>query len=298
MRTSGAWWNGRHACFRSMCSKERGGSNPLAPTSGRRSSPVRVIPTSQTGSVTHAVRDVQRALGLRAKGLTARDIGSLLGIPRSTVSDWISGNLPNRSRSGPCCPACGHAPHNIEALPPSYSYLLGLYLGDGSIAAHHRGVYRLRLSLDPAYPGIIDEAAAAMREVLPASKATSWLAPNRAVEVYSFSKAWPCLFPQHGPGKKHLRRIELAEWQEELVRRTPELLLRGLIHSDGCRFINTGRAWRHPRYSFTNLSPDIRLIFTNVCDQLGLRWTPSGQKVYVSRKADVARLDSFIGPKA
>jgi hypothetical protein len=101
----------------------------------------------------------------------------------------------------------------------------------------------------------------------------------------------------HGSGKKHLRKIELSPWQEELVRRTPELLLRGLIHSDGCRFINTGRAWRHPRYSFRNLSSDIRLIFTNGCDELGLRWTDSGTTVYVSRMADVARMDEFIGPK-
>jgi hypothetical protein len=36
-------------------------------------------------------------------------------------------------------------------------------------------------------------------------------------EVTSFSKHWPCLFPQHGPGKKHERRIELTPWQQELV---------------------------------------------------------------------------------
>jgi hypothetical protein len=73
-------------------------------------------------------------------------------------------------------------------------------------------------------------------------------------------------------------------------------LLRGLIHSDGCRFVNTGRQWRHPRYAFSNLS-DIRLIFTNACDRLGLRWTTSGRIVYVSRKDDVASMDQFIGPK-
>ena len=62
--------------------------------------------------------------------------------------------------------------------------------------------------------------------------------------------------------------------------------------------MNTGRAWRHPRYVFVNLSLDIRRIFTDACDLLGLRWTTSGSKVYVSRKADVATMDRFIGPKA
>jgi hypothetical protein len=196
------------------------------------------------------------------------------------------------------CGECGHPVHDFKDLPPSYVYLVGIYLGDGCISAHPRGVYRLRLSLDPAYPGIIEEAAAAMREVMPSSKATSWLTPNRAVEVYSFSKAWPCLFPQHGPGKKHLRTIALAPWQEDLVRKAPHLLLRGLIHSDGCRFMNTGRGWRYPRYSFRNLSPDILRIFTTACDMLGLHWTSSPQTVYVSRKTDVDRMDGFIGPKA
>jgi hypothetical protein len=36
-------------------------------------------------------------------------------------------------------------------------------------------------------------------------------------EVGSYSKHWPCLFPQHGPGKKHQRKIELTVWQQELV---------------------------------------------------------------------------------
>lgn len=237
---------------------------------------------------------------MRATGLSVSRVARDLGIPRSTVRGWVAGRVPTVWQLGTrSCSVCGRPAHRFDELPPSYTYLLGLYLGDGSISSHPRAVYRLRLSLDPAYPGIIDEAVAAMRQVLPASKATSWLAPNRAVEAYSFSKAWPCLFPQHGPGKKHHRRITLTDWQKKLVRTSPQLLLRGLIHSDGCRFMNTGRGgWRHPRYAFKNLSTDIRGIFTDACDLLALHWTDAGPTVYVSRKVDVARMDDFIGPKA
>lgn len=118
-------------------------------------------------------------------------------------------------------------------------------------------------------------------------------------ELYCYSKTWACLFPQHGPGKKHDRQIALTDWQRELVTRWPMLLLRGLFHSDGCRFQNTGRGWSHPRYSFANKSSDIKRIFCDTCDLVGLHWTLSGEKtVYVSRKADVALLDRFVGQKS
>jgi hypothetical protein len=61
--------------------------------------------------------------------------------------------------------------------------------------------------------------------------------------------------------------------------------------------MNTGRAWRYPRYSFSNRSDDIRAIFIRVCDLIGVAYTQAPYTVYVSRKADVDRLDEFIGPK-
>ncbi len=103
----------------------------------------------------------------------------------------------------------------------------------------------------------------------------------------------------------HTRPIFLSDWQQELAETWPDLLLKGLIQSDGCRFVNTGRGeWRHPRYAFSNVSTDITSIFCSARDSLGLRWTAAFPKsetaavaIYVSRKADVARLDQLVGPK-
>ena len=122
---------------------------------------------------------------------------------------------------------------------------------------------------------------------------------QNCVEVYSYWKQWPCYLPQHDLGKKHERRITLTDWQRTLVERWPRQILRGLIHSDGCRFTNTGRGnWTCPRYAFYQVSTDIQEIFCYACDQLGVHWTKSGERtIYVSRKADVATLDTFIGPK-
>jgi len=221
----------------------------------------------------------------------------------------LAGRVPkhslDRDAASRSCDDCGHPAHNFAELPAAYVYVLGIYLGDGCLSEHRRRVFRLRVFLDLRYPAIISECVAALRAVMPTSKVhrserrSNFVERTDAssVEVSAFSKAWPCLLRQHGPGLKHLRPIVLTDWQHDLVRQYPGLLLRGLIHSDGCRFINTGTNWTCARYSFSNKSDDIRRIFCEACDLLSLRYTFAPRTVYVSRKADVMRLDEFVGPK-
>lgn len=264
----------------------------------------------------HSRATVAEALRLRAQeGLGAVRVARRLGLSVGTVRDWHVGKLPHHSRGlmpgevvPPACPVCGHDEHAFTELRPAYVYLLGLYLGDGTISRHRRGVFRLRIFLDKKYPEIVNECKNAMRDVMPRNGVERLLTVSNCFQVSSYSKAWPCLFPQHGPGMKHTRRIWLAEWQQELAERWPEALLRGLIHSDGCRFTNTrGKSdtWSAPRYGFSNVSTDVTSIFCTACEKLGLRWTGAFREdeskavtIYVSRKADVARMDEFIGPKA
>jgi len=250
----------------------------------------------------HAQDEVSRVLALSAAGRSALAIARLTGIPRSTVRDWVEGRVPATGRTDEPAAPPGHDPQ----LPAAeYVYLLGLYLGDGCLSAHPRGVYRLRIYLDLRYPGIVDECEAAVRAVAPRNGVRRLHRRSRYtgapamthVEISCYSKRWPALFPQHGRGRKHERPIALEPWQQMLLERHPGLLLRGLIHSDGCRSMNTGTGWRHPRYSFSNRSCDIRGIFCEACRALGLHWTTAPHTVYVSRKADVARLDEFVGPK-
>jgi hypothetical protein len=246
------------------------------------------------------------------EGLGARRVARRLRLPVGTVRDWHSGKLPWHSRRGrnggglpTVCSNCKQSGHSRNEHGSSYVHLLGLYLGDGSISTHRRGVYRLRVFLDKKYPGIVEECADSMRAVLPDNQVHVLLTPSNCFSVSIYSRSWPCLFPQHGPGTKHTRPIFLSHWQQELAERWPDQLLKGLIQSDGCRFINTGRGgWRQPRYVFSNVSTDITSIFCSACDCLGLRWTAAFPKsetaavaIYVSRKADVAKLDEFVGPK-
>lgn len=180
---------------------------------------------------------------------------------------------------------------------PSYAYLLGVYLGDGMLTAGPRNVWRLRIVLDAKYPGIIARAKGAIAEV--AVRSTGEAPRAGAVELYSNWKHWICAFPQHGFGRKHLRQIALAGWQSELVAAYPEEFLTGLIHSDGCRFINTVKTYSYPTCAFSNRSPDIRSLFIDACSRIGVATRENSRyDVYVARRDSVALLDRFIGPKA
>jgi hypothetical protein len=115
-------------------------------------------------------------------------------------------------------------------------------------------------------------------------------------------RTWLCLFRQHGPGRKHARRIELDPWQRVRVAAEPGPFLRGLIQTDGWRGLNRvrvkGRDYAYPRYQFSNRSDDIRRLFTGACDELGVEWRPwSRYHVSVARREAVALLDRFVGPK-
>jgi hypothetical protein len=195
---------------------------------------------------------------------------------------------------------CGGRESTIAAGP--YCYLLGLYLGDGHIARTPR-VWRLRIFLDSAYPAIVQACETAMNALMPGQ--TAHVCRRRGmncVEVGMYSKHWPCFFPQHGPGRKHTRHIRLTPWQQTLVRQAPQGLLRGLVHSDGCRIVATERKGnyerRAARYAFSNRSEDILTIFCETCDLLGIRWTrASAHQDAIYRKASVAKLDEIVGPK-
>ena len=189
--------------------------------------------------------------------------------------------------------------------PTAYCYLLGLYLGDGCIGVAH-GSHQLSLTLDARYPGIIEEAATSLIHTAPDIHVGRRVVPG-AVRLYANYRWWLEAFPQHGAGRKHTRKIALTDWQKRLTQHHPEALLRGLIHSDGARCVNrfktklpSGRVgeYAYVRYFFTNYSADIREIFCEHCDLLGIRWTQSSFKnISVAHRDSVAILDQFVGPK-
>lgn len=238
---------------------------------------------------------MEPVFALHAAGVATAQIARRTGIPRSTIRYWLALGPQYLEGTEHSCQPCPH----IAAMPAGpYAYLLGLYLGDGCLSEMHRGVYRLRITLDKKYPGIIDECRRTMALVLP-NKVGKIDRPG-CLEVYSDSKHWSCLFPQHGRGPKHLRPIALSAWQYEIaMTRFPYLLLRGLILSDGWRGTNriAGR-YEYSQYQFSNRSADIRELFKEACRRMGIVCRQSGKwQVAVSRRFDVARMDFIVGEK-
>ncbi len=248
----------------------------------------------------------KRALALVAQGRSLNSVSKETGVSRAAIRSWKTriDPLPRRTP----CSLCGPV-----AEPPedrtSYSYLLGLYLGDGCISPAPRSGYYLRIACADSWPGLIEACATAVEAVSPSGKAYRVQAVGY-ISVVSYSAHWPCLFPQHGPGKKHERPIVLEPWQHAIVDAHPWEFIRGLIHSDGCRITNwttrmvagERKRYEYPRYFFTNTSTDIVRLFTDTLDKVGVEWRTLNQSraavtVSVAKKASGALMDARVGPK-
>ena len=241
------------------------------------------------------------ARDLLAQGRSTNAVAAALGVPRATVGHWARH------------PRARHAaladPQWRPPDPRAYAYLLGLYLGDGHVSVAGRSA-TLALSLDAGHPGIADEALEAVRLVMPQSSLHrySWPRRGRVVDIHAAHPNWVVAFPQHGPGKKHLRPIALEPWQRAITHAHPRRLIRGLVHSDGCRSVNrfstrlpSGRVaqYAYARYFFSNLSEDIKEIFCEHCGLLGIRCSRANPRyVSVHDRRSVALLDGFVGPKS
>jgi len=243
---------------------------------------------------------VDLAKTLSDLGVLDRENAAICGVSVAAIRHWRYGNRRNR-QDAPSCPRCDGRPFDERA----YAYLLGLYLGDGHLTVSRKGVWALSISCCDDWPGLMAQARLAMSAVMPSSKVFA-VTRTGCTEIKSTSKHWLCLFPQHGPGRKHQRKIELTPWQERIVAEYPGDFAHGLFHSDGCRAINRvrrpvkdGDRWyEYPRYFFVNHSTDIHRLCGEALDRLGVEWRFSKPTtISVARREAVARLDKFVGPK-
>jgi len=215
------------------------------------------------------------------------------GVAVKTIRRWRReyqrrGRARGQTHLAPPCPRCDDGPLEVRA----YAELLGWYLGDGHISRGRRDVFNLHVFNDVRYPGDNARLQWLMAAVKPGARPHTRLAPGCVITTTSW-KHWPCLFPQHGPGRKHERPIVLEPWQVQAVEAHPAAFLRGLFHS-GVRALRPSlRGLRRARRLRRLGTP--RSAATRGARRLEIQ---SNQKtISVSTRAGVARLDTLIGLK-
>jgi hypothetical protein len=237
-----------------------------------------------------AVRDAAKQLA--AQGMNDCEIARRLELPRTTIRDWRT-----RAREAEACHRCWRTTKPVRFAEGDYAELLGFYLGDGHISPLVR-TERLRLHLDARYPAVVGEADALLRRCFPANRVgRSSRHEGSMVVLCVYHGHLSCMFPQAGPGKKHLRPIVFEPWQIRLVEAEPWRFLRGCIRTDGCVFVNRTGRYEYLSYEFSNLSRDIVDLFMTTCESLGLRPRRYRRYVRLYRRNDVARLLAEVGTK-
>ncbi|WP_338044296.1 terminase gpP N-terminus-related DNA-binding protein [Micromonospora endophytica] len=267
---------------------------------------VRVPPGAQTvvqtfeNAPVHSPEIRARARSLYLAGATVSEVARAVSLPYATVRYWCKDRPePKQEATALRCFRC-RPDIGYPTEPAEYAYLLGLYLGDGHLVTSAR-VPVLRIYCSDAWPNLIDLCENAMRAVL--ANSVQRVQKQGCVGVQSYGTHWPCLLPQHGPGKKHERPIILAGWQWEILTAQAGDFLRGLFHSDGCRVSNRvtvrGKAYVYPRYMFVNESADIMGLCQWALDLLGIAWKMNRpNSLSVARREAVTALDRHVGPKS
>jgi hypothetical protein len=230
-------------------------------------------------------------------GATVSEVSRELRISRAAIRSWIG--VPNDVGG---CPAPFSSSSAYAAL---FGFYLGDYLGDGCISRHPR-TYSMRVACDSSLPGIVADVESTLALVHPERRTYRVPAPG-VIVVQQYWNHWPCLFPQHGPGRKHERQLVMTEWQQAIVEDHPSSFLRGLFHSDGCLVNNWAtrvvsgekKRYEYRRWQFVNESSDIMRWCGESLDRVGVAWRQTNRRTLsVSRRADVACLTELIGTKS
>ncbi len=244
---------------------------------------------------------------LKEEGRTDREIEQLTGVPVNTIRAWRNRGLPSALRDHadqrPLCSICGGAEHDLVVRSRyAYSYLLGMYLGDGCLTRNGRS-WMLRVTLDIGYPGIIHECCDAIEEIrgekrpLPRRRSDG----TQCVVVSWTWHRWRCysrstvpaasiggeFYWRPGSGRSSMRHLD----------RSYEVSFTQTAGAVSTACTSTGRTTHTPGTS-SRTGPTTSATFTDTCEQLGIEWRQwTRYHVSVARQGSVALLDTFVGPK-
>lgn len=179
-----------------------------------------------------------------------------------------------------------------------YSYILGIYLGDGTISRISGG-YKIRIFLDSVYYNIVEECSNNLKILFPKNKVSIHKEKCNMYIITLYSNLLPKLFPQFGKGLKHNRNIILEKFQLDNINNIQ--LIKGLFHSDGSLYKAKIGKYEYFFYNFTNMSKDIIDIYCDALSDMNIKYklnfNSDVYRVNIYKKVDFAKLYYLIGTK-
>ena len=188
-----------------------------------------------------------------------------------------------------------------KELFKTYSYIFGLYLGDGCISKLPR-TKTLSIALDIKYKNLNMDVINNFKLLFNDVKVIK--RKGNCINVRYSNCNLGILFPQDSSGLKCDRKINIEEWQSKIL--DPIEFLRGLIMSDGSYYMRKSN--KKFEYNFANCSIDIINMVCKCLDILhinyGLRYLLTKNKNYhnsykisIVAKESVDVLHYYIGDK-
>jgi len=246
------------------------------------------------------IQEYEMVCKLHKDGYNQSVISSKTNIPRSTVKDWLNKKPKFFNEENKKSFIKEEIIKNKE-LHDSYSYILGLYLGDGYINECKR-TFRIRVFLDKKFSKLNEMVNSNFKKIFP-NNSVCMVEQKDTNGIYFsvYNNELPIVFPQHGLGKKHDRIIKLIKWQKDIL--AISCFLKGLIHSDGCFYSEKiSNKYLYERYMFSNKSIDLHELFQDICNKLNIEYDfqNKGDGVWqtrISKKNSVKKLKQIIGTK-
>jgi hypothetical protein len=248
----------------------------------------------------------EAVMEMLSTGIKISEIAFATGINRSTISNWKQRNGRNliKTVSHDGEGADRYLKTFIENMNESrradYSYLLGLYLGDGCIYRLPK-TYKLTITLDNKYDSLNEYTISVFSRFFEKPAYIFDLSLHgrgNAIDIITHSCTLPVIFPQHGRGRKHDRSIELKEWQVDIIDSIS--FVKGLMMSDGSMYVDLQCG--NTKAGFTNKSEDIIRIFEKYLNKLNIEYKTYKKKtgIYMTtihKQESVSRLVDLIGTK-
>lgn len=184
----------------------------------------------------------------------------------------------------------------VTKHPSEYSYLFGLYLGDGCVEYVKGNFHVLSIHQDSKYINLINKHKESIINIF--GKPPYIFNRGNCTIIRVGGSHVKFLFPKFGVGMKHLNKITLPKILLDNIDYLN--LMKGLFQADGSYYLD-----RHAKkycFNFVNKSLDIIEIFKFCLDKLSIGCTIYKRKsdIYclsVRRKSEVSKLLDLIGTK-